>query len=220
MNDNGAGSNTGVGVNALFANTTGFNNAAFGIRAMESNVDGVDNTAIGNLALDLSDHGSEHVCVGRHAGDAITGASSNIIVLGHGSGVDGTLGQVDNSCYIDNIANADVPTADAFFVFVDSSGKLGTNLVAADGTRLSIPASNLQDFMRQGAPRTVPQPQRQTNPDAQAMLNRKVRSLQATVAQQQQQIETLTAQLKEQAETIHGPAERSGRSNPESECPD
>jgi hypothetical protein len=194
-NDNGVGSNTGVGVDALLGNTTGFNNAAFGIRAMETNIDGVDNTAIGNLALDLSDHGSEHVCVGRHAGDAITGTSSNIIVLGHGSGVDGTLGQVDNSCYIDNIIGADIPMAEAFFVFVDSSGKLGTNLVAADGSRVAIPASSLQDFMRQGSPQAVPQPQRQANPDAQAMLNRKVEELEATVAD-------LRTQLKDQAAQI------------------
>jgi hypothetical protein len=41
-------------------------------------------------------------------------------------------------------------------------------------------------------------------PDAakQAMLNLKVQNLQATVAQQQQQIETLTAQLKENAVQI------------------
>jgi len=36
----------------------------------------------------------------------------------------------------------------------------------------------------------------------QTMLNRKVQNLQTTVTQQQQQIETLTAQLKEQAAQI------------------
>jgi Tfp pilus assembly protein FimV len=44
----------------------------------------------------------------------------------------------------------------------------------------------------------------QANPDAakQAMLNVKVQDLRATVTQQQQQIETLTAQLKENAAQI------------------
>jgi septal ring factor EnvC (AmiA/AmiB activator) len=44
----------------------------------------------------------------------------------------------------------------------------------------------------------------QAIPDAtkQAMLNRTVENLEATITQQQQQIETLTAQLKEQAAQI------------------
>jgi len=40
MNDNGAGSNTAVGSQALVANTIGTNNAAFGVLALESNIDG------------------------------------------------------------------------------------------------------------------------------------------------------------------------------------
>jgi len=72
------------------------------------------------------------------------------------SGIDGTLGQVNNSTYISNIRDQDVPLAEAFFVF-------------------SVPASQASK--------------------PQAMLNRKVEELQATVAQ-------LTQQLKEQAAQI------------------
>ena len=91
------------------------------------------------------------------------------------SGIDGTLGQVNNSTYISNIRDQDVPLAEAFFVFIDSSGKLGTSLVDAAGNRVSVPASQASK--------------------PQAMSNRKVEELQATVAQ-------LTQQLKEQAAQI------------------
>jgi len=75
-------------------------------------------------------------------------------------------------------------------VLVDSDGRLGTFTVAANGT-------DTGGFSPQPAPR-------QAVPEAakQAMLNRKVEKLQATVAQQQKQIGTLMAQLKEQAAQI------------------
>ncbi len=56
-------------------------------------------------------------------------------------------------------------------------------------------------------PRSAPQPRSRqqlpaARPQHQAMLNDKVEKLQATVAQQQKQIQTLTAQLKEQSAQI------------------
>jgi hypothetical protein len=179
QNDNGVGSNTAVGVSALGANTIGFNNAAFGIRALESNIDGLNNTAIGNLALDLNADGSDNVALGRHAGDGITTANNNI-VIGHGSGVHSRFGQEDNVCYIGNIYGANVNNMGgiARAVIVDPDGRLGT-VAVADGP----------------TPRSPKGVQPQAIPDAQAMLNRKVEALEATVAQ-------LTAQLKEQASQI------------------
>jgi septal ring factor EnvC (AmiA/AmiB activator) len=51
--------------------------------------------------------------------------------------------------------------------------------------------------------RAVPQPRVRPQPgDRQTMLNDKVEKLQATVTQQQKQIETLTTQLREQAAQI------------------
>jgi hypothetical protein len=184
--NNTSGSNTATGVEALVANTTGINNAAFGVRPLESNIDGFNNTAIGNLALDGNISGDDNVALGRLAGDGITTANNNIII-GHGSGVHSRFGQVDNSCYIGNIYNAQVNNMGGVgrFVVIDPDGKLGTVLAAA-GAFSPQPAQ----------PQAVPQP------DGEAMLNRKVEELQATATQQQKQIAILTAQLKEQTSQI------------------
>ena len=66
-------------------------------------------------------------------------------------------------------------SSDAVAVFIDSSGKLGT-LVCPNGNRVSIPASQASK--------------------PQAMSNRKIEQLQATVARQQKQIDALTAGLQ------------------------
>jgi septal ring factor EnvC (AmiA/AmiB activator) len=58
--------------------------------------------------------------------------------------------------------------------------------------------------VQRGAParRSAPQPRQRPQLQHQAILNDKVEKLQATVTQQQKQIATLTAQLKEQANQI------------------
>jgi hypothetical protein len=193
-NENGVGANTAVGWEALVANTTGFSNAAFGVSALQSNIDGVANTALGNRALDAVDHGSENTAVGRHAGDFITSGDSNvclgtfsgtaittgsgIITIGPVSGVHSIFGQVDDRTYIANILDAAVDAGTAQAVYVDADGRLGTFL-AAGGPEPRLP--------RPATPKA--------DPDAQAMLNRKVEALEATVAE-------LRAQLKEQAAQI------------------
>jgi hypothetical protein len=102
------------------------------------------------------------------------------------------FGQVSDRCFIDNIYGAPVNNLGgvARLVYVDPDGRLGTLLVAANGT-------DMGGFSPLPAPsQAVPQQEKQ------AMLDLKVETLQATVAQQQKQIETLTAQLREQAATI------------------
>ena len=87
--------------------------------------------------------------------------------------------------FIAGIFNRDVDAGTAVAVFVDANGKLGTNLVNAAGNK--------------GAPRAVPQhvqPQAIGPDPKQAMLNRKVKELQATVARQQKQIDALNAGLQ------------------------
>ena len=66
---------------------------------------------------------------------------------------------------------------------VDSDGRLGT--ITADG---AVPGGS--------SPKVIPDPAKQT------MLNLQVQDLEATIAQQQQQIETLTVQLKKQTAQI------------------
>jgi hypothetical protein len=186
-NNTTGGSNTAIGWEALTANTIGVNNVALGTLPLSSNTNGNNNTAIGNLALFNSVGTNDHVAVGRLAGSGITIANNNIII-GHHNGVHSRFGEEDNVCYIGNIWGANVDNMDglARIVFVDPDGRLGTVTVAAGGNPGKPSPKGIQP---------------QAIPDAanQAMLDLKVQRLQATFAQQQQQIDTLTAQLKENA---------------------
>ena len=82
-------------------------------------------------------------------------------------GISTTNGELDDSCYIDNIIDAGVDAATAAPVFVDQDGKLGTTALPNTG--------NL--------------------PTAQA-LSGKFQELQSTVKQQAKAIEVLTASSK------------------------
>lgn len=174
-------SNTAVGVEALGVNTTGAFNVAVGGSALLSNVIGASNTAVGVGSLSQST-GDGNTALGRIAGFGVT-TGNNIIAIGQLSGVDSDLGQLDDSCYIDNIANQPISAANLVgIVGVDSDGKLGTFTVDANGNK--VPVSSLLG----GQP--------------QAVLDRKFETLQARIAQQQQQIEILTSHLKEQTVLI------------------
>src|SRR5438067_1506271 len=178
----GAG-NTALGWRSLFLDTTGSFNTGVGGGALALN-----NAAIGNQALQSTETTIDHVVIGRMAGSGITTVDNNIII-GHHSGVHTVFGQVSDRCTIDNISGAPVSAATAAVVMVDSDGRLGT--VTSDGP-------DLGGFSPKGGIRP------QAIPDAakQAMLDQTVESLQATISQQQNQIETLTAQLKENAAQI------------------
>jgi hypothetical protein len=190
FNDTGS-SNTATGYFALMNNTTGGSNTAVGSEAVTANTTGVNNTAIGAQALQISQTTSNNVCVGTMAGSGITTADNNIII-GHHSGIHSVFGQETDRCFIDNISGAPVSAATAAVVMVDSDGRLGT--VTSDAA----------------SQRGVQRIKSQAIPDAakQAMLNLKVRKLQAIMVQQRQQIETLTSQLKENAAQIQKANER------------
>jgi hypothetical protein len=183
FNDSGE-ANTATGYFALMNNTTGGSNTAIGSEALTANTSGSNNTAIGNLALQSSQTTSDNVAIGREAGSGITTANNNIII-GHHSGVHSVFGEESDRCFIDNISGAPVSTATAAVVMVDSDGRLGT--VTAD-------APGQGGFSSKGI-------KRQAIPDA-AKLDLKVQNLRAIVTQQQQQIATVTAQLKDQAAQI------------------
>src|SRR6266480_2105996 len=187
FNDTGS-SNTGTGYFSLMNNTSGGSNTATGWEALTANTTGSNNTAIGNQALQGNLSNSEHVAVGSMAGSGITSVDNNI-VIGHHSGVHSVFGQVSDRCTIDNIFGAPVSAATATVVMVDSDGRLGT--ATSDGT-------DPGGFSSKGSIR----PQAISDAVRQTMLDRTVESLQATVTQQQQQIATLTAQLKDNAAQI------------------
>src|SRR5436305_9876984 len=187
FNDSGD-SNTATGYFALMNNTTGGSNTAIGWDALTANTTGSTNTAIGNQALQSSLTTSNHVAVGNMAGSGITSVDNNI-VIGHHSGVHSVFGQVSDRCTIDNIFGAPVSAATAAVVMIDSDGRLGT--ATADG-------HDAGGFSPKGNIR----PQAISDAASQAMLNRTIENLQATVTQQHQQIATLTAQLKDNAAQI------------------
>src|SRR6266566_823832 len=181
-------SNTGTGYFSLMNNTSGGSNTATGWEALTANTTGSNNTAIGNQALQGNLSNSEHVAIGSVAGSGITSVDNNI-VIGHHSGVHSVFGQVSDRCTIDNIFGAPVSAATATVVMVDSDGRLGT--ATSDGP-------DPGGFSSRGSIR----PQAISDAVKQTMLDRTVESLQATVTQQQQQIATLTAQLKDNAAQI------------------
>jgi len=62
-----ASRNTGIGLNSLSSNTTGYQNTAYGSRTLVSNTTGHRNTAIGSRALVFNTGGSENTAIGFHA---------------------------------------------------------------------------------------------------------------------------------------------------------
>jgi hypothetical protein len=199
FNDSG-GSNTATGYFALTNNTTGGSNTATGWEALTANTTGSNNTAIGNQALQSNVSNSDNVAIGQMAGSGITSADNNIII-GHNSGVHSVFGQVSDRCTIDNIFGAPVSAATAVVVMVDSDGRLGT---------ASMDGRDPGGFSPKGGIRP------QAIPDAanQAMFDLKIQKLKATIAQQQQQIDTLTVGLKQQAAEIEKASARLEMTNP------
>jgi hypothetical protein len=140
----GAFTNTAVGSFAAQNNDSSgaghanFNTAVGGF-ALQANVDGSENTAVGAGALEGANGGNDNTAVGEIAGAGIT-THSNIIAIGSGvSGVSTAFGEVDNACYIGNIAGASVSAGTFAFVLVDADGKLGTLTMDANGNKVSIP---------------------------------------------------------------------------------
>jgi hypothetical protein len=194
MNNVTGGSNTAIGWEALTANVAAQGNVAFGTLSLSRNTSGNNNTIIGNLALENSVAPSGHVTVGRMAGSGITIVDNNIII-GHHSGVHSRFGQEDSVCYIGNIygANVDNFAGVARPVWVDPDGRLGT-----------VPLASATPTPLGGNPGKSSGIQPQAIPDAtrQAMLDFEVQNLEATISQQQNQIEVLTSQVKEQVAQI------------------
>jgi hypothetical protein len=199
LNTNAA-ANTAVGDLALRNNdATGSsaanNNVAVGASTMFNNVTGSENTAVGTGAGPNIAAGFNNTYVGDFVGtsdpngDPLADEDSTIRIgdLSNGNGA-GSL-----ACFIGGIFNNPQPVGgNVVVVTLDlTNDHLGFDGTLARGS--SAPAV---------PNRNTPQPRSRPQPHQQAMLNDKVGKLEATVAQQQKQIETLTAQLKEQAAQI------------------
>jgi hypothetical protein len=79
----GTGNNTGIGTNALTANTTGIQNTAVGTNALNANTIGTDNVAIGSAALTASITASFNSAVGSGAMQNTTIGINNLAVGYH-----------------------------------------------------------------------------------------------------------------------------------------
>src|SRR5437016_12948918 len=222
--------NGAVGGFALFNNTDGFSNNAMGDSALFENIHGAQNTAVGDLALANNDvsgnglgnnntavgaqalvnngDGSENTAVGTGAGPNVIDGFNNTYLGDFVGSLTGTpdesntirIGDLSNgngagslACFIGGIFNNPQPVGGSVVeVTLDlSNDKLGW--AVGPNTPLRVPQ------------RAVPAPRGRVQPAAHAehqAINKKVDKLQATVAQQQRQIETLTAQLREQAAQI------------------
>jgi hypothetical protein len=140
--NNEASENSAFGTFALSSNTTGYANSAFGSGALDTNTTGSyntaaaflamggffaspegtietggSNTAIGAFALSNNTTGNGNTVVGIFAGSGVTSAS-NVICIGDIAGAN-----IDNSCFIDNIATTTLTLGSA--VFINSDGMLG-----------------------------------------------------------------------------------------------
>jgi hypothetical protein len=80
LNTTGA-ENTATGTTALFSNTEGEGNTAVGFAALFGNTTGLQNTAIGLAALQNSTTGNGNIALGTFSGGNVT-TSSNVICIG------------------------------------------------------------------------------------------------------------------------------------------
>jgi Chaperone of endosialidase len=131
--------NTATGFDSLVNNTIGTYNAANGYQALYNNTEGRENTATGRQALFFNTTGIDNTAEGYGAlFNNVTGSNNTALGFGAGSNVTtannvicfGALGaNVDNSCYIGNIAGQTVG-AGGTTCYVDNDGKLGVILSA------------------------------------------------------------------------------------------
>jgi len=227
---NNGDSNTAIGTAALLLNTSGTQNTASGTAALELNRTGANNTAIGDVALVRNDStgsglANNNTAVGGAALEFNTDGSENTAV---GAGAGQNLITGFNNTYLGNFVGTLAPDESSTIRIGDLSngngagslacfiGGIFNNFQPVGGAVVEVTLNLANDELgwdvgpNQGgsAPvqRGAPLPRSSQLPAArlqrQAMLNGKVEKLEATVAQQQKQIETLTRQLGEQAAQI------------------
>lgn len=212
--------NGAVGAFALNSNDHGFSNNAMGDSALFRNHQGAQNTAVGDLALennDATDDGdaNNNVAVGALSLNANVNGSEN---TGVGTGVGPNLANGFNNTYLGNFVGTDADDESSTIRIGDISngngagslecyiGGIWNNPQPVGGSVVVVTLDLDNDHLGYdaggGSPatphRNAPQPRVHPQP-RQAMNNEKVEKLEATVAQQQKQIDTLTIQLREQA---------------------
>jgi hypothetical protein len=178
-------SNNAVGYSALSGNANGLFNQAMGAFALSGNSVGASNIAIGDSAALNNGTGSFNTVIGDQAGQDVSAGTDNIYVgatAGNGAGDEtGRIRIGDpnfiNACYIGGISGVPV-TGDP--VVVAANGQLG---VVAAGHPLSM-----KEMLKE----------RQVVQQLKATTEKQA----ARIALQEEQIHSLTAALKQQADQI------------------
>jgi hypothetical protein len=120
--------NTATGFKALGLNTTGFDNTANGYSALELNTAGGNNTASGFGALSQNTIGNGNIGLGIYGGAALTTGDNNIDIANVGvAGESNTIrvGTGQTATYIAGISGVNQGTATAVFINT-TTGQLGT----------------------------------------------------------------------------------------------
>jgi hypothetical protein len=133
-------SNTIVGSAAGFANNTGYSNTCVGQVSCRDNIDGHDNTAVGEFADTINPHGSYNIAIGSGSGQNNVSGNNNIYVANVGATESniiriGTVSGLNShtAAYVAGIYTS-TPTPAAWFVCVDSNGKLGAQPAPCSGS--------------------------------------------------------------------------------------
>jgi hypothetical protein len=178
--------NTAVGAGALFSNVDGDSNNAVGFNALGSNSDGLFNNVMGFDAMADNVSGAGNVAVGDSAGAGVEGDFNIYLGAFAGPSAAGPISESETirigdefnvACFVGGISGVAV-SGDP--VVVDGNGQLG---VAPAGSPLSSKELLKQKNLVQELKATT---ERQA----------------ARIALQENQIQTLTSALKQQAEQI------------------
>src|SRR6266576_2501427 len=209
-------SNNAFGDSALFNNIHGAANTAIGDVALAFNDSdaaglGNNNTAVGAGALFNNVDGSENTVVGTGSGQNLIAGVTNTY-LGNFVGSFGPVPDESSTIRIGDLSTNGFGSADCYI------GGIFNNFQPVGGSVVEVTLDLTNDHLgwdvgpSQGggahaAPRSAPG--RRSAPGAPAerptmpnCTDGKVEKLEATVAQQQKQVETLTARLREQAAQI------------------
>jgi hypothetical protein len=192
FNNTTASFNTGVGAATLLLNTTGTSNTAVGMLALFSNTTGGTNTGIGDDALFSVTTGNSNTALGDEAGSNLVDGEGNIYI---GAQVqagatdelqfirigDDTAFAFPYDTFIAGIFDRPVDAGTAVFVFVDDTGKLGTIPVDAVGNKVATPQAMLNELLKE---------------------HKRVEEQQASISQLKSEMQTMVAQLNEQAAQI------------------
>jgi len=122
--------NVASGVQALYSNTTGSDNVASGITALDQNTAGNGNVASGFEALFQNTTGANNVGLGFGAGASLTTGSHNVDIAN--TGVAGEAGKirigtkgVQSAAYLAGVSGKSI-AGPAATVLVNRKGQLGT----------------------------------------------------------------------------------------------